>query len=102
MDEAIKAHNQKIRGELQKAKSQLEELEARSEAEDEQVARYVVNQLKSAHHEIDKKLGQIETSAAEEVEQEQAEIDAGIAKLRYGLAELDRRLNERRTKTKLS
>jgi len=98
MNEATKAYNEKIRAELQKAKSQLAKFEARSKDEDEQVALYLVNQLKSTHHEIDKKLEQIETSATEEIKQEQAEINAGIAKLREGLAELDRRLNAERHK----
>ena len=88
-----KAYDQKIRAELQKAKSQLAELEARSKAEDEEVAQELVNQLKSRHHQIEKKREEIATSATEEIEQEQAEINAGIAKLREGLAELDGRLN---------
>jgi len=98
MNEATKAYNEKIRAELQKAKSQLAEFEARSKDEDEQVALHLVNQLKSTHHEIDKKCEQIETSVTEEIKQEQAEINAGIAKLREGLAELDRRLNAERHK----
>jgi hypothetical protein len=92
MSAATKAYDQKIRAELQKAKSRLAELEARSKAEDEQAARELIDQLKSTHHQIDQKREKLEKSALEEMEQEQAEINAGIDKLRHGLAELDRRL----------
>ena len=92
MDAKIEAYRDKVHAELQQAKSQLVELEARSEAEDEQVGRDLINQLKSTHHEIEQRREKLETSAVEDVEQEQAEIDAGIAKLKSGLAELDRRL----------
>ena len=68
------------------------ELEARYEAEDEEAGRDLINQLKSTHHEIEQRREKLETSAVEEMEEEQAEIDAAIAKLKTGLAELDRRL----------
>jgi uncharacterized phage infection (PIP) family protein YhgE len=92
MNETTKAYSEKIRAELQKAKSQIDELAARSKAEDEQVAMELVSQLKHTHHKIEEKHAEIETAGFEEMEQEQAEIDAGIDKLRAGLAELDRRL----------
>jgi uncharacterized phage infection (PIP) family protein YhgE len=93
-----KAFDQKIRAELQKAKSQLEEFEARSKAEDQLAATEMIAQLKNTHRQIDKKRQELQTSAAEEMEQEQAEIDAGIDKLRQGLAEVDRKLNPERHK----
>jgi hypothetical protein len=99
MNAATKAYNQKILAQLQKAKTQLAEFEARSKAEDEQVALDLINQLKNTHHKIDKKREEVERSGFSEMEEEQAEIEAGIAKLRAGLDELGRRLNpERRTK----
>jgi hypothetical protein len=93
-----KAFDKKVRAELQKAKSQLDEFEARSKAEDEQAAMQLVNQLKNTHRQIDQKRQEIEMSAIGEMEQEQAEIDANIDKLRQGLAELDRKLNPGRNK----
>jgi hypothetical protein len=93
MNPKIEAYNQKVRTELDQAKSKLEELEARSEAEDEEAVTDLINQLKSTHHSIEQKRLEINRSAVEEMEQEQAEIDAGIARLKEGLAELDRRLS---------
>ena len=92
MNAKTKAYIDKVRAELQQAKSQLAELEARSEAEDEQVGKDLINQLKSTHRKIEQQGEKVEISAVEEMEQEQAEIDAGIARLKSGLAELDRRL----------
>jgi hypothetical protein len=92
MNANIEAYRDKVHAELQQAKAQLVELEARSEAEDEEAGRDLINQLKSTHHEIEQQREKLETSAVEDVEQEQAEIDAGIARLKSGLAELDRRL----------
>jgi len=93
MSEATKAYDEKIRAELKQVKAQLAELEARSKAEDKQVADDLINQLKATHREIDKKREEIKKSAAEEMKQEQEAINAGMAKLRSGLAELDRKLN---------
>jgi len=93
MSEATKAYDEKIREELKQVKAQLADLEARSKAEDKQVAADLVNQLKATHREIDKKREEIKKSAVDEMKQEQEEINAGIAKLKSGLAELDRKLN---------
>ena len=92
MNAKVKAYRDKVRAELQQAKSRLEELEARSKAEDEQVGKDLINQLKSTHHKIEQQQQTLEISAVEEMEQEQAEIDAEMAKLKSGLAQLDSRL----------
>jgi hypothetical protein len=92
MNENVKAYNQKVRAELQQAKSKLDELAARSKAEDKQAATDLINQLKSTHHSIEKKIEEVNTSAAEEIQEEQAEINAGISKLKEGLVSLDRKL----------
>ena len=93
MNATTKAYNEKVRAELQKIKSQLAELEARSKAEDEQAAMELIDQLKATHHKVEKKRQEVERSAVKEMQQERAGIDAGIAKLKDGLADLDRRLN---------
>ena len=92
MNPKNKAYRDKIRAELEQAKSKLAELEVRSKAEDEQVGKDLINQLKSTHHKIEEQRKKLEISAVEEMEQEQAEIDGEIAKLKNGLAELDRKL----------
>ena len=93
MSAATRAYNEKVRAELQKAKSRLAELDARAKAEDEQAATELIDQLKSMHHKVEKKRQEVETSAVNEMQQERAGIDAGIAKLKGGLADLERRLN---------
>jgi hypothetical protein len=92
MNAKIKAYTDKVGAELQQAKSKLAELEARSKAEDEQAGKDLIKQLKSTHHKIEQQREKIEISAVEEMEQEHCEIDFEIAKLKSGLAELDRRL----------
>src|SRR5262245_27358263 len=92
MDVNTKAYEEKVRAELQQAKSQLEEFEARSKAEDKQVATDLINQLKGTHRKIEKDLQKLETSAVEEMEQEKDDIDAGRDKLRAGLAQLATKL----------
>lgn len=92
MNAKTKAYREKAHAELQHAKAQLAELAARSKSEDDEVATELINQLKTTHHKIEEQREKLESAAVEEMEQEQAEIDAGIARLKGGLAELNRRL----------
>ena len=92
MDAKTKAYSEKVHAELQQTKSRLKEFEARSKGQDQQVAMDLINQLKKTHHDIEMKNEEIKNSALEEMEQEQAEIDAGLAKLRSGLTQLDAKL----------
>jgi len=48
--------------------------------------------LKKTHQRIEKERQKLETSAVEEMEQEKTEIDAGLDKLRAGLAQLATKL----------
>ena len=92
MNARTKAYEEKIRKELEQVKSRLSEPEARSKAEDEQVAIDLINQLKRTHGEIKQEREKLKTSAVEEINEEKAVIDAGIAKLKAGLKQLDTRL----------
>jgi uncharacterized phage infection (PIP) family protein YhgE len=87
-----KTYDEKVRAELQQAKSQLEEFEARSKAQDKQVATDLINELKRTHQKIEKEREKLETSALEEMDQEKAEIEAGLQKLRAGFAQLATKL----------
>ena len=93
MSAQSEAYKKKVRDELQQAKSKLVELEARSKAQDQQAITDLVNGLKSNHRDLVNKQQQLESSAVEEMDQEAADIDAGIAKLRAGLEQLDSKLN---------
>jgi len=94
MNAQTKAYEEKVRAELQQAKSRLEEFVDRSKAEDKQVATDLMNQLERTHQKIERQLQKLETSAAEEIEEEKAEIDAGIGKLRAELTQLATKLNK--------
>ena len=94
MNAQTKAYEEKVRAELQQARSRLEEFEARSKAGDKQVATDLINQMKKVHEKIEKQRQKLETAAVEETDQEKAEIDAGMAKLRAGLAELATKLHK--------
>src|SRR5262245_6507475 len=94
MNPQTKAYEEQVRAELKQAKSRLEEFETRSKAEDKQVATDLINELKRTHEKIEKERQKLETSAVEEIQQEKADIDAGIAKLRAGLTQLAESLNE--------
>ena len=54
----------------------------------------LINQMKKTHENVEKRRQKLETSAVDEIEQEKAEIDAGMAKLRAGLAELATKLHK--------
>ena len=94
MNAQTKAYEEKVRAELQQAKSRLQEFANRSKAEDKQVATDLMNQLERTHQKIERQLQKLETSAAEEIEEEKAEIDAGIGKLRAELTQLATKLNK--------
>src|SRR5262245_12166676 len=98
MNAQIKAYEEKARAELQKARTQLSEFEAREKAKDEQVFTDVIDQLKKSQQNVEKHLQALKTAADDDIQKEKADIDAGIAKLKKGLSELDTKLREPRTK----
>jgi len=99
MSANTKAFEEKVRAELQQIDSQLKEFAARSKTEDEKVATDLINQLKTTHQKIETDVQEVNASAVEDMEQEKAEIDAGINKLKAGLAQLATKLKiEPRTK----
>ena len=95
MNAERKSYDKKVRAELRQAKTRLEELEAHSRAEDEEVIVDLIHQLKSRHQKLEKRRERVLTAAVEETNQEMTAIDAGIAELRAGLVELDKRLRSK-------
>jgi hypothetical protein len=98
MNAQIKAYKEKTQAEVQKIKAQLAKFEADEKAKDEKVAVDVINQLKTTNQNIEKQLQALATAADSDIQQEKADIDAGIAKLRTDLAQLRTKLNTPRTK----
>jgi hypothetical protein len=98
-DVTTKAYEEKINAQLQQAKAQLGEFEARAKGKMSQAEIDTINRLKAKHQEIDKKRQDLKTTAQSKTEQVKAEIDADVAKLKTSLAELATKLkDEPRTK----
>lgn len=90
----IKAYEEKISAQLQQAKAQLGELEARAKGKMAQGEIDAINHLKAKHQEIEKKRQELKTVGDAKVEQVKAEIDAHVTKLKSSLAVLATRLKE--------
>ena len=88
----MKAYEEKISAQLQQAKAQLGEFEARAKSKVAQAEIDTINHLKTKHQEIDKKRQELKTVADAKLDQVKAEIDAEVAKLKTSLAELAARL----------
>ena len=87
-----KAFEDKISAQLQEAKAQLSEYEARAKGKMAQAEIDTINNLKTRHQEIDKKRQVLKTVADAKIEQVKAEIDAEVAKLKTSVAELGAKL----------
>src|ERR1019366_9897115 len=72
----------KISAQLQQAKAQLGELEARAKGKMAQGEIDAINHLKAKHQEIEKKRQELKTVGDAKVEQVKAEIDAHVTKLK--------------------
>ncbi len=94
-----KAYEEKINAQLQQAKAQLGDFEARAKGKMAQAEIDTVNRLKTKHQEIDKKRQNLKTSDQAKVGQAKAEIGTELAKLKTSMAELATKLKaEPRTK----
>ena len=87
-----KAYEDKIKADLQQAKDQLAEFEARAKGKMAQAEINTVNHLKTRHEEIEKKRQALKTTGEAKMEQTKAEIDGEIANLRTSLADLSKKL----------
>jgi hypothetical protein len=70
-----KTYEEKVNAQLQQAKAQLGEFEARAKRKMGQAEIDTINQLKAKHQEIDKKRQDLKTAGDAKVEQVKAEID---------------------------
>jgi uncharacterized protein YukE len=98
-DITIKAYEEKINAQLQQAKAQLGELQARAKGKAAQAEIDTISRLKTKHEEIEKKRRALKTVGDAKVGEVKAEIDAEVARLKASLAELGMKLKvEPRTK----
>jgi guanylate kinase len=95
----IKAYEEKISAQLQQAKAQLVEFEARAKGKAAHAEIDIINRLKTKHEEIDKKRQDLKAVGEAKIDQAKAEIDSEVAKLKTSLADLAAKLRiEPRTK----
>src|SRR5262249_48376111 len=86
------AYEEKIDAQLQQAKAQLGEFEARAKSKKAQAEIEAINHLRTKHQEIEKRRQNLKTIGEAKVEQFKAEIDAEVAKLKTSLTELSAKL----------
>jgi|SRR5215831_13971011 len=89
-----KAYEEKISAQLQQVKDQLGEVEARVKGKAAQAEIDTINNLKTKHHEIDRKRLELKTLGDAKAGQVKAEIDADVAKLKSSLSELATKLRK--------
>jgi gas vesicle protein len=91
-----KAYEEKIRAELQQAKAQLMELEARAKSDFAQAGTDLVKDVKARRHEIEEKLQEMKSTGDANAEQVKDDIEAKVAKMKSSLTELGVRLKRRK------
>lgn len=96
-----KAYEEKIRAQLQQAKAQLVELEARAKSDIAQAGTDLVKDMKAWRREIEEKLQEMKTTGDANAEQVKADIEAKVAKMKSSLTELGVRLKAPQTKKKV-
>lgn len=87
-----KAYEDKISAELQLAKAQIEEFEARAKGKMAQAEIDTISHLKAKRHEIEKRRQELKASGQAKVEQVKAEIDAEMTKFKNGVEQLATKL----------
>lgn len=90
----IKAFEQKIEAQLQQAKAKLEELEARAKGKVAPGEIDAIQNLKTRHHEIEKKRQELKTVGEAKAETLKAQIDAELAKLKSSVADLATKIQQ--------
>lgn len=88
----LKRYGDKISEQLQQAKSQLEQFEARAREKKAQVEIEAIKALKTIKRQIDKKSQDLQTSGEAKAAQIKAEIDTELAKLKTSLEQLATKL----------
>jgi len=86
------AYEEKIDAQLQQAKAQLAEFEARAKGKKAQTEIDTINHLRTKHREIEKKRQDLKTIGEAKVKHFKADIETEMAKLKTSLAELAMKL----------
>jgi hypothetical protein len=88
----IKAYEEKITAQLQQAKAQLAELEARAKEKMAQAEISTINQLKTRHQDIEKKRQDLKTVGDAKADHVKDDINREMDKLKTSLADLATKL----------
>jgi hypothetical protein len=84
----LKAFEQKVEAQLQQFKSQLEELESRAKGKVAQGEIDAIHNLRTRHHDIERKSQELKTVGEAKAETVKAQIDTELATLKSSVAEL--------------
>lgn len=87
-NETIKAFEEKLNAQLQQAKSQLEEFEARAKSTAARTEIETIHHLKTMRQEIEKKRHELKNAGEGKFQQVKSEIDAEMSKLRTSMEQL--------------
>ena len=87
-----KAYEEKITAQLQQAKAQLAELEARAKEKMAQAEISTINQLKTRHQDIEKKRQDLKTVGDAKADHVKDDINREMDKLKTSLADLATKL----------
>lgn len=90
----LKAYEEKITAQLQQAKAQLTELEARGKGKLAEAQIDLFNDVKKRHREIETKLHELKTVGDAKADHVKAEIDAHLTKLKSELTDLASKVRE--------
>lgn len=89
----LKQYEEKIAGQLDQARAQLERLEARAREKKAQTEIDAVNSIKAMKLKLEEQHQQLRTTSGENAAKVKSEIDAGMIKLKTGLEQVTARLH---------
>jgi F0F1-type ATP synthase membrane subunit b/b' len=88
----LKAYEDKVRAQVQEAKSKLEQFEAKAKAQHAETEITAINRLKTAKQDIEQKLRGLKTAHDEHLARAKAEIDQDVSKFKASIDTLSGKL----------
>ena len=88
---SLDAFKEKVRAEVEQAKTKLQQFEAQSKERRSEAETATINRLKAAKQDIDRKLGDLKATQDVDVAHAKSDIEAAVAKFKASIAELGTR-----------
>ncbi len=85
---SLNAFEEKVRAQVEQAKTKLEQFEAKSKEKGSQAETATINRLKAAKQDIDRKLRDLKATHDVHVTHAKSDIEAAVAKFKASIAEL--------------